>query len=177
MEYSDDRGSGASPFRKMRVRRGSPSRIAADTTDCPSGAQAGSPLRASESPRTLTCEPSLSIMYNCVRPLSSTEKATRRPSGAIDGPPMMRNCTLLQISRAAPCASDQMPCFSPRHDTYKRKSVPNRGATPFVKTSDGSLVGVAVGLSFMSDVRHILVWGLAIVATRWPPSAVAPSDE
>ena len=176
MEYSDTRGSGESPFRKMRVSRGSPSRTTADTTDCPSGAQAGLPRNASESARTLTCEPSLSIMYSSVLPLSSTEKAIRRPSGATAGPPTIRECALLQISRVVPRVSDQMPCLSPRHDMYKRKSAPSRGVTPFAATGDGPPAAVAAVLSPVSAMCQTLVRSLAMVATRRAPSALAASD-
>src|SRR5271168_103862 len=176
MEYSDTRESGESPFRKMRVRRGSPSRTTADTMDWPSGAQAGLPCNLSESARTLTCVPSLSIMYNSVLPLSSTEKAMRRPSGEEAGPPTTRDCPLLQTSRWVPCVSDQIPCLSPRHDTYNIKSGPSRGATPFVKTSDGALAVVPAVLSSVRDMRQILARELAIVAARRMPLAEAASD-
>jgi hypothetical protein len=76
-------------FRKMRVRRGSPSRITAITTDCPSGAQAGLPRNASESARSLICEPSVSIMYNRVLLPSSTEG---------DVPPIGRNRVVLTVA-------------------------------------------------------------------------------
>ena len=46
--------SGESPFKKIRVKCGSPSRITADTTDCPSGDQNGLTRNAGGPARTQT---------------------------------------------------------------------------------------------------------------------------
>src|ERR1700722_4604496 len=160
----------------MRVRRGSPSWTTADTIACPSGVQLGLPCSARESARTLACEPSLSIIYNSILPLSLTVKTMRRPSGARAGPPTTREFALPQSSRAAPCVNDHMPCLSPRHDTYKSKSAPNLGVAAFAATGKGLLATMPAVESCVSDMRQTLVRELAIVAARRAPSALAASD-
>src|SRR5271154_2863471 len=177
MEYSDTKGSGASPFKKMRERRGSPSRMTADTIDCSSGAQLGLPRNASESVRILISDPLLSIMYSNVLSLSATEKAMRLPLGEMAGPPTIRECApLRQISRVVPCVTDHIPCLSPCQDRYKRRLGPRRGVALFAETSERPPAAGAAARSSVMGMRQRLVRALAIVATRRALPALAASD-
>ena len=110
----------AAPSSEMRKRCGVPSTFAADVIDCPSGAHAGAPRNSSDSVTTRALVPSAFITYSSVLPRCSTENATRCPSGAISGPPMIRASGALHSSVAAPSASFQIPSLVPFDETYSR---------------------------------------------------------
>ena len=108
------------PSSEMRKRCGVPSTFAADVIDCPSGVHAGAPRNPSDSVTIRAFVPSAFMMYRSVLPRCSTEKATRRPSDAISGPPMIRASVALQSSLVAPPASFQIPSLVPFDETYNR---------------------------------------------------------
>src|SRR5438552_14027190 len=118
-EYSWTRGTDV-PSSAMRKRCGVPPTFAADVIDCPSGVHVGAPRKSSDSVTARAFVPSAFMMYSSVLARCSIEKATRRPSGATSGPPMIRAPVTLHSSVDAPSVSFQIPSLVPVDETYSR---------------------------------------------------------
>src|SRR5262249_1551576 len=143
--YPDRSGTTAPPSTGTLNSCGAPSLYEAMTTVFPVGDQAGLPRRSIGSVKARRSLPSSFVTQSRRLPRSSpTEKAMRRPSGAIAGPPTTRAPGALHSSVPFPSESFQMPSPPPVEETYTSCFGANLGERP---PSVGKVIRVAADQS------------------------------